>query len=79
MNKVALHKHEIYKKLSGMEARDLGSIIDYIDYMRNKSNQKSSKIIKLRGILKGHKIEPEDIKKLRHESLRHLEQELTIE
>ena len=74
MNKAALHKHEIYKKLSGMEARDLGSIIDYIDYMRNKKNLKPAKIIKFKGILKGHKVEPKDIKRLREGSFRHIEQ-----
>lgn len=36
MNKTALHKHEIYNKLMGLGESELGAIIDYIDFMRQK-------------------------------------------
>jgi len=75
MNKAALKKHEIYNKLSEFSEKDLSSIVDYIDFMRQKKNLEGGRIIKLEGILKGYDLDISDLKKLREETWKHVEEE----
>jgi hypothetical protein len=75
MDKAALQKHEIYNKLMGLEEPELGAIVDYIDFMRHKKKLGEKKIIKLEGILKGYTIDFSELKKLREQTWKHVEEE----
>ena len=75
MNKAGLKKHEIYNKLTGLTDKELGSIVDYIDYVRHKKQVEEKKIIKLEGILKGYDINFSDLKKFNEETWKHVEEE----
>ncbi|HHO75545.1 MAG TPA: hypothetical protein ENN05_03830 [Deltaproteobacteria bacterium] len=75
MNKTAIKKHEIYGKLSEFTEQELNSIVDYIDYMRQKKKLSSGHIIKLQGVLKGHDIVFADLKKLKEDTWKHVEEE----
>jgi len=75
MNKTALKKHEIYNKLTQLTEQELGSIVDYIDFIRHKKQLAEKKIIKLEGILKGYDINFSDLKKFKKETWKHVEEE----
>lgn len=74
-NSVALHKHEIYVKLTGLKDRDLQAIAEYIDFMRHKNNLEEKKILRLRGILKNQQINFSALKKFRQETWNHVDKE----
>jgi len=75
MNKAGLKKHEIYNKLMGLTDKELGAIVDYIDFMRHKKQVEEKKIIKLEGILKGYDINFSDLKKFKEDTWKHVEEE----
>lgn len=77
MNKIGLKKHEIYNKLTQLTEQELGSIVDYIDFVRHKKQLAEKKIIKLEGILKGYDINFSDLKKFNKETWKHVEEEST--
>ena len=56
MKSNAMYKHEIYGKLSNFSNKDLNSIVDFVDFLRQK-NKIEKKIIKLEGILEGQAID----------------------
>lgn len=77
MNEAAIKKHEIYNKLGGLSGPELGSVADFIDFVKHKKKQPSQKkIIKLQGILKGHDVDLGGIEKFKQESWKHLEEEI---
>jgi hypothetical protein len=76
MNKAALVKHEIYNKLVGFTDQDLIDIVSFIDFMRYKKNLGAKKVVKLEGILQGHDIDLIDLKTLKRQTWRHVEEEL---
>lgn len=75
MDKAALKKHEIYHKLTEFSEQDLGAIVDFIDFMRHKKKLGEKKNIKLEGILKGYDIDLSDLKKLKEETWKHVDEE----
>jgi hypothetical protein len=79
MNKAALTKHEIYNKLAGFSEKDLASIANFVDFMRHQKKLKTKKVLKLRGILKGHDIDFSDLKQFKKQTWQHLEQEFADE
>jgi Protein of unknown function (DUF2281) len=74
MDKTALKKHEIYSKLSELSEQELRTIADFIDFMRHKK-LKDKKIFKLEGILKDYDIDLSDLKKLKEETWKHVDEE----
>jgi len=77
MNDAAIKKHEIYNKLAGLSGQDLGSVADFIDFMKHKKKQPTKRtIIKLQGILKGCDVDFGELKKFQQESWKHLEEEV---
>ena len=80
MNKAALQKNEIYNKLLDLDEKELGSIGEYIDFMRHKKHlDDKKKVIKLKGILKNHPIDLADLKNLKKETWKHIAEESLIE
>jgi len=75
MNKAAITKHEIYNKLVGFSERDLGDIVNFIDFMRHKKKLGKKKVVKLKGILKGHDIDLAALKEFKQQTWKHVEQE----
>jgi hypothetical protein len=76
MNEAAIKKHEIFNKLVDLSGPELGSVADFIDFMKYKKKQPLKKnIIKLQGILKGYNVDFMDLTKFRQESWKHLEEE----
>jgi len=75
MDKAALKKHEIYNKLTELTEKELGTIADFIDFMRHKKQLEAKKVIKLEGILKGYDIDFSDLKKLKEETWKHVDEE----
>lgn len=75
MNKTALKKHEIYNKLTGFSEQELVTIVDYIDFMRQKKQIEEKKTIKLKGILKDYNIDFSDLKKFKGETWKHVDKE----
>lgn len=75
MNKAALKKHEIYNKLMEFTEQELGSIADFVDFMRQKKKLEDKKIIKFEGILKGYDINFSDLKKFKKETWKHVDEE----
>ena len=77
MNNAAITKHEIYNKLAGFSEQDLSAIANFIDFMRHKKQLEEKKVLKLQGILKGYNIDLSDLKKLKKETWKHIENELS--
>ena len=75
MNKEAIAKHDIYHKLSGFSEQDLYAIVNFIDFMRQKKNLEEKKVIKLKGILKGHNIDFSDLETFKKETWKHVDEE----
>lgn len=75
MDRTALKKHEIYSKLSQLSEQELRTIADFIDFMRHKKKLKDKKILKLEGILKDYDIDLSDLKKLKGETWKHVDEE----
>jgi predicted nucleotidyltransferase len=76
MNKAAITKHEIYNKLVGFSEQDLSDIANFIDFMRHKKKLEAKKVVKLEGILKGQDIDLSELKALKQQTWRHVDQEL---
>ena len=78
MNEAAIKKHEIYNKLGDLSGPELGSVADFIDFMKHKKKTQPTKkkIIQLQGILKDYDVDFGDLKKFKQESWKHLEEEL---
>jgi uncharacterized protein (DUF433 family) len=75
MNKAALKKHEIYNKLMELTEQELTAIVDYIDTVRHKKRVEEKKMIKLEGILKDYNIDFSDLKELKEETWKHVDDE----
>jgi len=75
MNKTALKKHEIYRKLSGFSEQDLTTVSKYIDTIRRKKKLGEDSILRLQGVLKGHDIDLADLKAFKRETWKHVEEE----
>jgi len=75
MNKEAITKHDIYHKLSGFSEQDLNAIVNFIDFMRHQKKLEGKKVIKLEGILKDYDIDFSDLKKLKKETWKHVDEE----
>jgi len=75
MDKAALKKHEIYNKLTELTEQELGTVADFIDFMRYKKQLEDKKVIKLEGILKGYDIDFSDLKKFKEETWKHVDEE----
>ncbi|MEW6379916.1 MAG: hypothetical protein AB1611_09960 [bacterium] len=75
MNKTALKKHEIYNKLTELTEQELGSIADYVDFMRHKKQLEEGKTIRLEGILKGYHIDLSFLKELKEKTWKHVDEE----
>ena len=78
MDKAGLKKHEIYNKLTELTEKELGSIADYIDFVKHKKQLEEKKIVKLEGILKGYDINFSDLKKFKEETWKHVKEEFSI-
>ena len=74
-NSAALHKHDIYVKLTGLNDRDLQTIAEYIDFMRHKNKLDDEKILRLQGIIKNQQINFSALKKFRQETWNHVDKE----
>ena len=74
-NSIALHKHDIYAKLTGLNDRDLQAIAEYVDFMRHKNKLGKEKILRLQGILKDQQINFSALKKFRQKTWNHLDKE----
>jgi hypothetical protein len=79
MNKAAITKHEIYNKLSGFSEKDLASIGNFVDFMRQQKNLKRNNLLKLQGILKNHDIDLSDLKHFKNQSWKHVDEEFADE
>jgi hypothetical protein len=79
MNKTAITKHDIYNKLIGFSKQDLLAIASFVDFMRHQKRLEEKKVIKLKGVLKGHKIDFSALKEFKQQSWQHLEQEMINE
>lgn len=75
MNKKALTKHDIYRKLTGFSEQDLQAIAGFIDSMQQKKRLKGKKLLKLEGTLKGCDIDFSGLKNFREQTWQHVEQE----
>ena len=75
MNKKALTKHDIYRKLTGFSEQDLQAIAGFIDSMQQKKRFKGKKLLKLEGTLKGCDIDFSGLKQFREQTWQHVEQE----
>lgn len=76
MNEAAIKKHEIFNKLVDLSGPELGTVADFIDFMKYKKKQSPKKnILKLQGILKGYHVDFTDLTKFRQASWKHLEEE----
>lgn len=75
MDKAALKKREIYNKLTALSEQELGTIADFIDFMRQKKNLEENKILKMEGILKGHKIDFSDLTRFKEGTWKHVDEE----
>ncbi len=75
MNKKALTKHDIYRKLTGFSEQDLQAIAGFIDSMQQKKRPKGKKLLKLEGTLKGCDIDFSELKHFREQTWQHVEQE----
>jgi hypothetical protein len=75
MNKAAIKKHEIYNKLMEFNEQELGAIADFLDFMMHKKQAEDKKVIKLEGILKGYDIDFSNLKKLKEETWKHVDEE----
>ena len=75
MNKAALKKLVIYNKLMELTEQELGAIADFIDFTRYKRQIEDKKVIRLEGILKGFEIDFSDLKKLKEETWKHVDDE----
>ena len=75
MDKAALKKHEIYNNLREFTEHELGTIADFIGFMKNKKHLEGKRVIKLEGILKGCDIDFSDLKKLKQETWNHVDEE----
>lgn len=74
MNKAAITKHEIYNKLIDFSEQDLDAIANFIDFMRHKKKLHTKKIIRLEGILTGHHIDLSELKALKQQTWKHVDQ-----
>ena len=80
MNEAAIKKHEIYAKLGSLSGAELGTVVDFIDFMKHRKKQpEAKKIIKLQGLLNGYDIDFGALSKFRQGSWKHLEEELGSE
>lgn len=61
--------------MTQLTEQELGSIVDYIDFVRHKKMLEDKKVIKLEGILKGYDINFSDLKKFKKETWKHVEEE----
>jgi len=75
MNNAALKKHEIYNKLTELSEQELGSIADYVDFMRHRKQLEEGKIIRLEGILKGYPIDLSCLKEFKETTWKHVDEE----
>ena len=75
MNKKALTKHDIYRKLTGFSEQDLQTIAGFIDSMRQKKRLNGKKLLKLEGTLEGCEIDFSELKQFREQTWQHVEQE----
>jgi hypothetical protein len=78
-NSVALNKHDIYTKLTGLNDRDLHAIAEYVDFLRHKNKLGKEKILRLQGILKDQQINFSSLKKFRQETWNHVDKEASGE
>ncbi len=76
MNKEAITKHDIYRKLVGLSEQDLQAIAGFIDSMRPHKRFENKKMLKLEGLLKGHEIDLSELKRFKEGTWRHVEEEL---
>ncbi len=75
MDRTALKKHEIYSKLSELSEQELGTIVDFIDFMRHKKKLEEKKVLKFEGIIKDYDIDLSDLKKFKEETWKHVDEE----
>ncbi len=75
MNKKALTKHDIYRKLTGFSEKELQAIAGFIDSMQQRKRPKGEKLLKLKGTLKGCDIDLSELKQFRERTWQHVEQE----
>ncbi len=77
MNETAFKKHEIYNSLMLFGDHELNDVINFIDFIRYKSQLVPNKIMKMQGILKGYDIDFSVLKKFRQETWKHLDEEFS--
>ena len=75
MNKEAITKHDIYRKLVGLSEQDLQAIAGFIDSMRLHKPLENKKMLKLEGLLRDHEVDFSDLKRFKEETWRHVEEE----
>lgn len=75
MDRTALKKHEIYSKLSELSEQELGTIADFIDFMRQKKKVEEKEVIQFEGILKNYDIDLSDLRKFKEETWKHVDEE----
>ena len=76
MNKEALTRHDIYRKLVGFSEKDLEAVAGFIDRMRSQKQPEDRKLLKLEGSLKGYDIDLSELTRFKEETWRHVEEEL---
>ena len=75
MNKEAITRHDIYRKLYGFSEQDLQGIADFIDFKRHQKRLEDKKFLRLRSLLKGHDIDLFDLTRFKEGTWRHVEEE----
>lgn len=75
MNKEAITRHDIYRKLYGFSEQDLQGIADFIDFMRQQKRLEDKKLLRLKSLLKGHDIDLSGLTRFKEGTWRHVEEE----
>jgi len=75
MNKEAIAKHDIYRKLHGFSEQDLQGIADFIDFMRCRKQLEDKKLLRLKSLIEGHDIDFADLHSFKEGTWRHVEEE----
>jgi len=65
----------LYNKSAGFSEKDLASIADFVDFMRQQKNLKSKELLKRQGVLRNDDIDLSDLKQFKDQSWKHVDQE----
>ncbi|MGC8494630.1 MAG: hypothetical protein ACP5SH_23140 [Syntrophobacteraceae bacterium] len=75
MDKKAMARHDIYRKLYGFSEEDLQGIVDYIDLIRRRKRLEEDKLLSLKNLIEDHEIRLAELQAFKEETWRHVEGE----